>query len=224
MDGALGRKTRRKKQREKEMQMTRDPQYMLDLAQNSSHESSLPRYHSPRGSQEGRPAPPPSQPRQIAPGPYRDDQRSESDELSYKDAAPTPNNHSRSNTYRSNVTQTTTGSKRSKGSRGTVESKPSNASRATRATKDSKGSGSEKTVRGAARAGPSAAAVAAAAAAAAHPVRARPTLYPSDSSSTLVGSGLERKMNDVDSYKGPPDTTERLAALRELMVKDNLDY
>ena len=103
---------------------------------------------------------------------------------------------------------------------GHYESKPSNASRVTRATKDSKGSSSDRIVRGAARAGPSAAA----AAAAAHPVRARPTLYPSDLSSTLVGSGLERKMNDVASYKGLSDTTERLAALRELMVKNNLDY
>ncbi|THG97860.1 hypothetical protein EW026_g4233 [Hermanssonia centrifuga] len=41
---------------------------------------------------------------------------------------------------------------------------------------------------------------------------------------TLVGSALERKMNDVDSYKGIPDTTERLTALREYMHKDNLDY
>ncbi|TCD66322.1 hypothetical protein EIP91_001471 [Steccherinum ochraceum] len=52
----------------------------------------------------------------------------------------------------------------------------------------------------------------------------RPQLYPSDSASTLVGSAYERKVNDVDSFKGRPDTGERLEALRELMKKDTLDY
>ncbi|KAH8107636.1 Creatinase aminopeptidase [Cristinia sonorae] len=52
----------------------------------------------------------------------------------------------------------------------------------------------------------------------------RPHLYPSDSSSTLVGSALERKVNDVDTFAGRPDTGERLEALRELMKKDSLDY
>ena len=52
----------------------------------------------------------------------------------------------------------------------------------------------------------------------------RPGLHASDSTSTLVGSALERKINDGDSYKERPDTAERLNALRELMKKDNLDY
>lgn len=51
----------------------------------------------------------------------------------------------------------------------------------------------------------------------------RPALYPSESSSTLVGSALERKVNDVDTFKRF-DTTERLDSLRELMKKDSLDY
>lgn len=45
-----------------------------------------------------------------------------------------------------------------------------------------------------------------------------------DSTSTLVGSAYERKINDVESIKEKPDTTERLDQLRELMAKDTLDY
>lgn len=52
----------------------------------------------------------------------------------------------------------------------------------------------------------------------------RPGLYQSDSASTLVGSALERKINDVDIIKERPDTGPRLDALRELMKKDSLDY
>ncbi|CAL1705996.1 unnamed protein product [Somion occarium] len=60
-----------------------------------------------------------------------------------------------------------------------------------------------------------------------NPLTRRPGLFTSDSSSTLVGSALERKINDaneVDSYRERPDTSERLEALRELMTKDQLDY
>jgi Xaa-Pro aminopeptidase len=52
----------------------------------------------------------------------------------------------------------------------------------------------------------------------------RPTLLPKDSTSTLVGSALERKMNDGESIKERPDTALRLEELRKLMQKDNLDY
>ncbi|KAF8893619.1 peptidase M24, structural domain-containing protein [Infundibulicybe gibba] len=52
----------------------------------------------------------------------------------------------------------------------------------------------------------------------------RPQLNPYDSSSTLVGSALERKINDVDSIKERVDTTGRLEELRKLMEKDALDY
>lgn len=52
----------------------------------------------------------------------------------------------------------------------------------------------------------------------------RPGLYPSDSSSTLVGSALERKVNDVPSVRERLDTGDRLEAIRELMKKHNLDY
>lgn len=51
----------------------------------------------------------------------------------------------------------------------------------------------------------------------------RPTYQSTGSSSTLVGSALERKINDQDPYQ-KHDTTERLNALRELMKKDDLDY
>jgi len=51
-----------------------------------------------------------------------------------------------------------------------------------------------------------------------------PLLNAHDSTSTLVGSAYERKINDVESIKEKPDTTERLDQLRELMAKDTLDY
>ena len=52
----------------------------------------------------------------------------------------------------------------------------------------------------------------------------RAGLQASDSASTLVGSILDRKMNDSGSSKDRPDSAERLEALRELMKKDTLDY
>jgi Xaa-Pro aminopeptidase len=52
----------------------------------------------------------------------------------------------------------------------------------------------------------------------------RPPLMPQDSTSTLVGSAYERKVNDRGSIREKPDTTERLDELRKLMGKDNLDY
>ncbi|KAI0779249.1 Creatinase/aminopeptidase [Fomes fomentarius] len=53
---------------------------------------------------------------------------------------------------------------------------------------------------------------------------ARPALYPSESSSTLVGSALERKVRDEDPTVEKQDTTSRLEALRDLMRNHNLDY
>lgn len=52
----------------------------------------------------------------------------------------------------------------------------------------------------------------------------RPPFYSTDSSSTLVGSALDRKINDVESIKERIDTTDRLEQVRKLMGKDNLDY
>jgi len=52
----------------------------------------------------------------------------------------------------------------------------------------------------------------------------RPSLNDSDSSSTLVGSALERKEGYQDSIKEEADMAERLGELRKLMAKDNLDY
>lgn len=54
--------------------------------------------------------------------------------------------------------------------------------------------------------------------------RARPAFYSNDSSSTLVGSAFERKINDIESIKERVDTSDRLDELRRIMVKDNLDY
>ena len=52
----------------------------------------------------------------------------------------------------------------------------------------------------------------------------RPGLHGNDSSSTLVGSALDRKINDVESVREKVDTGPRLDDLRKQMVKDNLDY
>jgi Xaa-Pro aminopeptidase len=49
-------------------------------------------------------------------------------------------------------------------------------------------------------------------------------LYPHDSTDTLVGSAFERKVNEQDSIRIKPDTTERLQDMRRLMIKDKLDY
>ncbi|KAI0746192.1 Creatinase/aminopeptidase [Earliella scabrosa] len=53
---------------------------------------------------------------------------------------------------------------------------------------------------------------------------ARPMLYPSESSSTLVGSALDRKIRDEDPTIEKQDTTSRLEALRDLMRNHGLDY
>ena len=52
----------------------------------------------------------------------------------------------------------------------------------------------------------------------------RPKLYPSESSSTLVGSALERKVRDEDPTVGRQDTTSRLDAIRDLMRTHGLYY
>ncbi|KAF9237430.1 Creatinase aminopeptidase [Melanogaster broomeanus] len=52
----------------------------------------------------------------------------------------------------------------------------------------------------------------------------RPPFYSNDSASTLVGSALERKINDVESIKERVDTSDRLEDIRKLMTKDGLDY
>ena len=49
-------------------------------------------------------------------------------------------------------------------------------------------------------------------------------LFRHDSTSTLVGSAFERKINDTESIREKPDTTSRLDDMRRLMLKDNLDF
>ncbi|KAG6864959.1 hypothetical protein C0991_005908 [Blastosporella zonata] len=56
------------------------------------------------------------------------------------------------------------------------------------------------------------------------PPKPRPPLYANDSSSTLVGSALERKMNEVDSVRDYADTKEKLEDLRRNMTMHKLDY
>ena len=195
--------SRKEKERQKELQALRElpltpggSHQMVSIAMNSSHEGSLPRYHSPNGTPEGSYPTSPQHPNRSA-------------SLSYTEpvTAPNTNNHTRSNTMstmRTNNTQNTQTSYDSKASRGTDQS------RSTARTARTKTSGrSQDTITPTPRP---------------PPPQARPGLKDSDSSSTLVGSAYERKINDVDSYKGPPDTTERLKALRELMDKDGLDY
>ncbi|KAF9455250.1 Creatinase/Prolidase N-terminal domain-containing protein, partial [Collybia nuda] len=55
------------------------------------------------------------------------------------------------------------------------------------------------------------------------PLPRRPQIYPNDSMSTLVGSALERKLNEVDSIRGG-DTTDKLEDLRRHMATHDLDY
>ncbi|KAJ7592530.1 aminopeptidase-P [Mycena floridula] len=52
----------------------------------------------------------------------------------------------------------------------------------------------------------------------------RPGFRPSDSSSTLVGSAYERKINDVEEPKERIDSGPRLDELRGLMAKEDLHY
>lgn len=52
----------------------------------------------------------------------------------------------------------------------------------------------------------------------------RPGIHGNDSSSTLVGSALERKINDVESVREKVDTSPRLEDLRMEMAKENLSY
>lgn len=52
----------------------------------------------------------------------------------------------------------------------------------------------------------------------------RPSLSGSESASTLVGSGLERKEGYQDSIHEEVPTAERLGELRKLMARDGLDY
>ncbi|KAG9316900.1 putative creatinase/aminopeptidase [Chiua virens] len=51
----------------------------------------------------------------------------------------------------------------------------------------------------------------------------RPAFFSNDSSSTLVGSALERKL-EMGSIKERVDTSDRLDQIRKLMMKDGLDY
>ena len=45
-----------------------------------------------------------------------------------------------------------------------------------------------------------------------------------DSTSTLVGSAYERKVNELDTVPEKVNSSERLAQLRVLMEKENLQY
>lgn len=52
----------------------------------------------------------------------------------------------------------------------------------------------------------------------------RPPFRATDSSDTLIGSALERKMSDDEPAKPRIDSTQRLEDLRREMLKDDLDY
>ena len=49
-------------------------------------------------------------------------------------------------------------------------------------------------------------------------------MYSNDSSSILVGSAYERKINDVEPIEERIDTADKLEEVRKLMAKDKLDY
>jgi len=54
--------------------------------------------------------------------------------------------------------------------------------------------------------------------------RFRPGVHENNSSSTLVGYALERRINDVEFVGKTHDTGRRLEELRKQMAKDDLDY
>ena len=142
-------------------------------------------------------------------------QQYQPDAMSLSYTNPGGNHHTRSNTMRSNNTQTSGGSGSTGQSRRTKESgKHSSPSRMTSTGKGS-GSGRGKFTEQISPAPHFAGGAA--------DLQRRPTYHSTGSSNTLVGSALERKINDVDTYQ-QHDTTDRLEALRELMKKDNLDY
>ncbi|KAK6996964.1 Creatinase aminopeptidase [Favolaschia claudopus] len=129
----------------------------------------------------------------------------------------------RTNTQSTNASRATRETQASRETRETTErrdsrrSKESKESRGTQQTKisnDSKGSSQTRTSRGStgrqATAGTT--------------TRNQTPLVRNDSNSTLVGSAYERKINDVEPSLERPDTGSRLDALRELMMKDTLDY
>ncbi|KAJ7803763.1 aminopeptidase-P [Mycena olivaceomarginata] len=101
-------------------------------------------------------------------------------------------------------------SKESKESRGTRETKETYQSKISNGSKLSYQSRTSRPSTGGQATGP--------------PTRNQTPLVRNDSNSTLVGSALERKINDVEPSLERPDTGPRLDVLRDLMQKDTLDY
>lgn len=105
-------------------------------------------------------------------------------------------------THHSNATHHSSATYHSNGTRHTTETHHTNGTHQSKTTYQSKASGHSSGGK---------------------PPIARPGLYPNDSSSTLVGSALERKIN-VESVKDRTDTLPKLEEIRALMAKDDLDY
>lgn len=200
----------KEKERERGLQVQRAQPPSLDLDPDSD-DARPPMYRSPFGSSS-------SMGSQQHPAEHDEEQMQHphpivmrqinTDLASLSYTNPPGNQHSRSNTFRSNATGSSGRSKQSKQSRGTGSGSGTPISGRSKFTEGiDEGYGDAP----------------APAAPAAVELHRRPTYQSSGSSTTLVGSALERKMNDQDMYQ-QHDTTDRLNALREYMKKDNLDY
>lgn len=118
-------------------------------------------------------------------------------------------------TNASRATQESRATHDSRGSRQSKESQQSKLSAGTMASAETKVSSQSRTSQRSTGARASAGSG----------TRGRQTpLVRNDSNSTLVGSALDRKINDVEPSLEKADTAPRLDALRELMQKDELDY
>ena len=202
----IGKKDKEKR-RDKELPMIQEKGHMLDLTDSDGgppHYRSRSPYES-ASSQSSHEGLDPEQRQQL----QQQMQQAYPDGMSLSYTNPTGNHPTRSNTFRSNVTGTT-------GITGTSKHS-SKRSGSSRTASSGKGPGSGR--------GKFTEQITAAPAfvGGAVDLNRRPTYHSTGSSNTLVGSALERKANDVDTYTRH-DTTDRLNALRELMKKDNLDY
>jgi Xaa-Pro aminopeptidase len=130
----------------------------------------------------------------------KDFEDGDGDEQEHEDESPLPVYHNGPVRRDSKSSQNSRSTQRTQDSNRTQSSSATKTSRQTRDTHRSNGSRSTA------------------------PKPRPPLLHAHDSTSTLVGSAYERKINDVESIKEKPDTTERLDQLRELMAKDTLDY
>ncbi|KAJ6526974.1 aminopeptidase-P [Mycena vulgaris] len=130
----------------------------------------------------------------------------------------------RTNTQSTNASRATQESKVSRGTHESKVSRETHESRGSRETKESHHSKKSNDTKVSSQSRTSQRSTGARASAGSGTRGRQTPLVRNDSNSTLVGSALERKINDVEPSIEKADTGPRLDALRELMQKDNLDY